>query len=113
MLWRQDVREELEGFRFEAQSVGVYDTVYLTASSSRQSLVASLVAALLSQLRDACFNQHRIDRAKGKRRPATLWALDEVAGSRTSHSPGPNGARPGRVPRVVRQHRGLPTAAGQ
>jgi len=80
MLWPQDVREELEGFRFENQAVGVYDTVYLTASSSRQALVAPLVAALLSQLRDACFDRHRKDRAKGKRRPATLWALDEVAG---------------------------------
>lgn len=48
MLWRQDVREELEGFRFEAQSVGVYDTVYLTprrlarVSSHRLSPLSSL-----------------------------------------------------------------------
>jgi len=133
MLWPQDVREELEGFRFENQAVGVYDTVYLTASSSRQALVAPLVAALLSQLRDACFDRHRKDRAKGKRRPATLWALDEVAGiapmkdlpeatlsqSGGLRAPGPLagtgqvGRSRRRVPHAVRQHRGLPTAAGQ
>src|ERR1039457_4468411 len=44
MLWPQEIREELEGLRFERQSVGVYDTVYLTASSSRQKQVAPLVA---------------------------------------------------------------------
>lgn len=70
----------LRGIRWE-QSTGVYDTIYLTASSSRQSIVAPLVAGLLAQLREATFALHRQDEARDDFwRPAMLWALDEVAG---------------------------------
>jgi type IV secretion system protein VirD4 len=81
-LLRPDEEEpRLAGLRFERQAVGVYDTVYLTASSSRQALVAPLVAGLLNQLREASFSMHRIDESHDYFvRPATLWALDEVAG---------------------------------
>ena len=81
MLRPEEERPELAGLRFELQAVGVYDTVYLTASSSKQALVAPLVAGLLNQLREASFAMHRKDEARDNfTRPATLWALDEVAG---------------------------------
>ncbi|HUK68331.1 MAG TPA: TraM recognition domain-containing protein [Streptosporangiaceae bacterium] len=58
----------------------ISDTVYLTASSERQELVAPLVAGLLSQIREATFAQHRKDEEQDNfDRPAVLWALDEVA----------------------------------
>ena len=60
---------------------GRYDTVYITASSEQQNLVAPIVASLLSQIREATFARHRADEAADYfTRPPVLWALDEVAG---------------------------------
>jgi type IV secretion system protein VirD4 len=60
---------------------GRFDTVYITASSEQQNLVAPIVASLLSQIREAAFARHRADEAADNfTRPPVLWALDEVAG---------------------------------
>jgi hypothetical protein len=60
---------------------GRFDTVYITASSEQQSLVAPIVASLLSQIREAAFARCRADEAADYfSRPPVLWALDEVAG---------------------------------
>jgi hypothetical protein len=60
---------------------GRYDTVYITASSGQQNLVAPIVASFLSQIRESAFARHRDDEAADYfTRPPTLWALDEVAG---------------------------------
>ena len=60
---------------------GRYNTVYITASSEQQNLVAPIVASLLSQIREAAFARHRADEANDYfTRPPVLWALDEVAG---------------------------------
>jgi type IV secretion system protein VirD4 len=60
---------------------GRYDTVYITASSEQQNLVAPLIAGFLSQVREAAFTRHRKDEADDYfTRPPVFWALDEVAG---------------------------------
>jgi type IV secretion system protein VirD4 len=60
---------------------GRYDTVYITASSEQQNLVAPLIAGFLSQVREATFARRRKDEADDNfTRPPVLWALDEVAG---------------------------------
>jgi hypothetical protein len=56
-----DVVRQMEDF----QEWGSYDTVYITASGSQQSLVAPLVAGLLTQIREAVYEQHRADEANG------------------------------------------------
>jgi type IV secretory pathway TraG/TraD family ATPase VirD4 len=62
------------------QEWGSYDTVYITASGTQQSLVAPLVAGLLTQIREAVYAQHRVDEAQGNyARPPVVWALDELA----------------------------------
>ena len=60
---------------------GRYDTVYITAGSEQQNLVAPLIAGLLAQVREAAFALHRQDEAADNfTRPPVFWALDEVAG---------------------------------
>ena len=60
---------------------GRFDTVYITASSEQQSLVAPIIAGFLSQIREATFTRARKDEADDYfTRPPVLWALDEVAG---------------------------------
>ena len=60
---------------------GRFDTVYITASSEQQNLVAPIVASLLSQIREAAFARYRADEGDDCfSRPPVLWALDEVAG---------------------------------
>jgi type IV secretion system protein VirD4 len=60
---------------------GRYDTVYVTAGSEQQNLVAPLIAGFLSQIREAAFARHRADEAEDYfTRPPVFWALDEVAG---------------------------------
>ena len=60
---------------------GRFDTVYITASSEQQSLVAPIIAGFLSQVREATFARARKDEADDYfTRPPVLWALDEVAG---------------------------------
>jgi hypothetical protein len=62
------------------QEWGSYDTVYITASGTQQSLVAPLVAGLLTQIREAVYEQHRLDEANAYYdRPPVVWALDELA----------------------------------
>ncbi len=60
---------------------GRFDTVYITASSEQQNLVAPIVASFLSQIREATFALNRADEARDYfTRPPVLWALDEIAG---------------------------------
>ena len=60
---------------------GRFDTVYITASSEQQNLVAPIVASFLSQIREATFARNRTDEANDYfTRPPVLWALDEIAG---------------------------------
>ena len=60
---------------------GRFDTVYITASSEQQNLVAPIIAGFLSQVREATFARYRADEAEDRfNRPAVLWALDEIAG---------------------------------
>ena len=60
---------------------GRADTVYITASSEAQNLVAPIIAGFLSQVREATFAQSRKDEAQDNfDRPPVLWALDEIAG---------------------------------
>jgi type IV secretory pathway TraG/TraD family ATPase VirD4 len=61
--------------------VGRYDTLYITASSENQGLVAPLVVALLSQIRSAAYRRNAQDELEGvfDRMPVTL-ALDELYG---------------------------------
>ena len=62
-------------------SLGIYDTIYVTASSSQQRRVAPLVVGLLQQIREARFDLHRADETSDYfGRPSVLWALDELAG---------------------------------
>jgi type IV secretion system protein VirD4 len=71
-----DVRQRMEN----DQGWGSYDTIYITASGTQQSLVAPLVAGLLTQIREATYEQHRRDDANGDYdRPPVVWALDELA----------------------------------
>ena len=60
MMRPEEERPGLENIRWE-NSRGIYDTIYLTASSTRQALVAPIVAGLLGQLQEASFIQHRSD----------------------------------------------------
>lgn len=76
-----DEDPRLAALRFDRDARGLYDTIYITASSSQQALVAPLVAGLLTQIREATFAQNRSDEASDYFfRPPVLWALDEVAG---------------------------------
>jgi len=60
---------------------GRFDTVYITASSEQQNLVAPIIAGFLSQIKEGTFAQHRKDEAADNfGRPPVFWALDEVAG---------------------------------
>lgn len=71
----------LEGLDVQLGHQGRFDTVYITASSEQQNLVAPIVASFLSQVREATFARHRADEANDYfTRPAVLWALDEIAG---------------------------------
>jgi hypothetical protein len=68
--------------RNDGQSpVGRYDSLYITASSENQGLVAPLVVALLSQIRSAAYRRNAQDELEGvfDRVPVTL-ALDELYG---------------------------------
>lgn len=55
------------------------DTVYITAPTDDQRLVADLIVAFLAQLRRARFALFDADRQQGRTRPAMFWALDELA----------------------------------
>lgn len=75
-----DVIARIEKYQKKYQEWGSYDTVYITASAIQQSLVAPLVAGLLTQIREAVYAQHRVDEAQGNHgRPPVVWALDELA----------------------------------
>ena len=76
-----DEHPMLAGLRFDLQSRGIYETIYITASTAEQALVAPIVAGLLSQIREATFALNRSDEARDYfSRPPVLWALDEMAG---------------------------------
>ena len=53
----------LEGLDVQLGHQGRFDTVYITASSEQQNLVAPIVASFLSQVREATFARHRADEA--------------------------------------------------
>lgn len=56
------------------------DTVYVTAPSHLQSILAPLVAGLLEEIRDATYAHTRAQgQAQLAATPPVLWALDEVA----------------------------------
>jgi type IV secretion system protein VirD4 len=73
--------EHMDTLRWQLSQKGRFDTVYITASSEQQNLVAPIVAGFLSQIRQAAFARHRADEENDYfTRPAVLWALDEIAG---------------------------------
>jgi len=55
------------------------DTIYITAPSQLQNMLAPLVAGLLDEIRDATYRYARGSNYAHPNRPAVLWALDEVA----------------------------------
>lgn len=55
------------------------DTVYITAPSHLQTILAPLVAGLLEEIRDATFRLARSHQYSEQRDHPVLWALDEVA----------------------------------
>ncbi|WP_246130993.1 type IV secretory system conjugative DNA transfer family protein [Cellulomonas aerilata] len=55
------------------------DTVYITAPSHLQNILAPLVAGLLEEIRDATYRFARSSQYAAQHSPAVLWALDEVA----------------------------------
>ena len=72
----------MESLGAEIGQKGRFNTVYITASSEAQNLVAPIIAGFLSQTREATFARHRKDEAADNfSRPALLWALDEIAGT--------------------------------
>lgn len=71
--------EEMYG---DQHARGWFDTIYITAGSENQTVVAPLIVGLLARIRSACFRAHGQDdlSERGARRPPPLlWALDELA----------------------------------
>lgn len=63
-----------------ARFVRSADTVYITAPSHLQNVLAPLVAGLLEEIRDAAYAAARVPAGPEQpARPPVLWALDEVA----------------------------------
>lgn len=59
---------------------GIYDTVYITAPTQMQSVVAPLITGLLAEIREATFRNNSQANLEGRPAPAPVfWALDEVA----------------------------------
>jgi len=61
--------------------LGIYDTVYITASADRQEMVAPLVVGLLAEIRKAAYARHEQDLdERSYRHPPVTFVLDELYG---------------------------------